>query len=80
MLSEATRFLIQRYCSDGAAVNCLPAVAGVAAVGINNPRLVVPESKNLWAKFSAESAADTGVHINFRHCHNARSFLVVRGM
>ena len=74
---ETNRTLFQRYGRDGAAVYSLLTVAGVAAVGIDNPCLIIPEFENLGTEFGAESAADTGIHVNFWRRHNDHSFLVV---
>ena len=59
-----------RYCRDRAGVHCLLAVAGIAGVGIDDPRLVVPQFEDLGAEFSAEAAANTEVHINNRSSHS----------
>ena len=74
-LPNRNEYLFQRYCRDRAAVYSLLAVAGVTGVGIDNPCLVIPEFENLGAEFGAESAADTGVHVNFWRRHNNHSFL-----
>jgi hypothetical protein len=58
------------------AVYRLLAIAGIARSGIGDPRLIVPQLKNLRAKLGTESAADAKIHINFRSSHDS-SFLVV---
>jgi hypothetical protein len=68
--------LSQRDCRDRAAVHCLLTIAGVAAVGIDDPCLIIPQFENLGAEFGAESAADTGIHVNFWRRHNNYSFFV----
>ncbi len=49
--SMKTRPSIERYCRDWAAFNSLLAITGVAAVGIENPCLVLLELENLRAEF-----------------------------
>ena len=44
---------------DGAAVDSLLAVAGVAGIGIDDPGLVVSELEHLGAEFAAEPTSNT---------------------
>jgi len=44
---------------DGAAVNSLLAVAGIAGIGIDDPGLVVSELEHLGAEFAAEPTSNT---------------------
>jgi hypothetical protein len=44
---------------DGAAVDRLLAVAGVAGIGIDDPGLVVSEFEHLGAEFAAEPTSNT---------------------
>ena len=67
--------LFQCYCRDWTTVHCLPAVAGIAGLRVNDPGLVVPEFKNFWAELDAKPATDAEVHINVRGSHYDRSFL-----
>ena len=44
---------------DGAAINGLLAVAGIAGIGIEDPGLVVSELEHLGAEFAAEPTSNT---------------------
>jgi len=60
---------------DGAAVDSLLTVAGVAGIGIDDPGLVVSELEHLGAEFAAEPTSNTCICINLWRCHNYYSLL-----
>ena len=68
-------FLFKCDRCDRTAVNRLLTVAGVTAIGIGDPRLVISQFENLGAKLGAKSTTDAGVQINFGCCHYTHSFL-----
>ena len=71
------RILFQGDCRNGAAVDGLLTIAGVASIGVDDPGLIISKLKHLGAEFTAESTSDTQIQINLRRSHNHCSLLDV---
>jgi len=55
-----------------AAVSGLSAVAGIATVRIDDPRLIIPWLKNIRTKLRAKPATDAKIQIDSWSSHNVR--------
>jgi len=70
-------FLFQGDCGDGAAIDGLLAIAGVAATWVAYPGLIISKLEHLGAELTAESTSDTQIHFNLRRSHDHYSLLGV---